>query len=117
MGSLALDGYRGQRGKIIHVKLRTLDSIVEELNIEPDFLKIDVEGFEHVVLSGASRLLSKFRPRIALEANPGDDSASVTQILSKHGYRFQNITKSGLEKRSEIVPMDAYRYWLCVPAA
>ena len=83
MGSFALDGYQGQRGKIIYVKCRTLDSIVEELNLEPDFLKIDVEVFEHVVLSGASRLLSKFRPRIALEANPGDDSAAVTPLLSK----------------------------------
>eukprot|EP00746_Dinoflagellata_sp_MGD_P147756 gnl/MRDRNA2_/MRDRNA2_80073_c0_seq1.p1 gnl/MRDRNA2_/MRDRNA2_80073_c0~~gnl/MRDRNA2_/MRDRNA2_80073_c0_seq1.p1 ORF type:complete len:131 (+),score=29.20 gnl/MRDRNA2_/MRDRNA2_80073_c0_seq1:553-945(+) len=47
----------------------TLDSI---LNQEPflgapessiDFLKIDVEGFEDIVLSGGSLLLSKFKPK------------------------------------------------------
>ena len=96
-------------------KCRTLDSIVEELNIEPDFLKIDVEGFEHLILSGASRVLSKFRPHIVLEANPGDPGRAMTQILSKHGYGFQNITDNGLESRNEIIPVEAYRNWLCVP--
>ena len=115
MGSLAVDGYRGQRGRVIQVKCGTLDSIVDELNIEPDFLKIDVEGFEHLVLSGASRVLSRFRPRIVLEANPGDKSAAVTEILSKHRYGFQNITATGLGRRSEIIPVEAFRNWLCVP--
>jgi FkbM family methyltransferase len=115
MGSLAVGGYRGQPGRVIQVKCRTLDSIVEELNIEPDFLKIDVEGFEHLVLSGASRVLSRCRPRIVLEANPGDPSAAVTEILSKHGYGFQSITDRGLQRRSEIVPVEAFRNWFCEP--
>ena len=114
MGSLAVGGYGGQPGKVIQVKCRTLDSLVQELKIEPDFMKIDVEGFEHLVLCGASWVLGKFRPRIVLEANPGDPSDAVTQILSKYGYGFQNITDSGLETRSEIIPVDAYRNWLCV---
>jgi len=115
MGSLAVDGYHGQHGRLIHVKCRTLDSIVEELGIEPDFLKIDVEGFEHLVLAGGGRVLSKFRPRIVLEANPGDPGDAMTQVLSKYGYGFQNITDSGLECRSEIIPVEAYHNWLCVP--
>jgi FkbM family methyltransferase len=115
MGSLAVDGYLGQKGRVIQVDSRTLDSIVEELNIEPDFLKIDVEGFAHLVLRGASLVLSKFRPRIVLEANPGDPGTELTQILAKHGYGFQNITDNGLETRSEIIPVDAYRNWLCEP--
>jgi FkbM family methyltransferase len=115
MGSLAVDGYQGQKGRVIEVKCRTLDSIVDELKIEPDFMKIDVEGFEHVVLAGGSRVLARFRPRIVLEANPGDPSDTVTEILLKHGYGFQHITDNGLESKSEIVPVKAYRNWLCVP--
>jgi hypothetical protein len=115
MGSLALDGYQGQRGRVIHVKCRTLDSMVEELRIEPDFLKIDVEGFEHLVLIGGSRVLSQFRPRIVLEANPGDPGDAMTKILSKHGYGFENITDSGLERRSEIIPVAGCPNWQCVP--
>lgn len=115
MGSLAVDGYLGQAGKVIQVKCRTLDSIVEELNIEPDFVKIDVEGFELTVLSGASRTLSKFHPRIVLEVNPGDPGNAVSEILSKCGYGFQNITARGLERRSEIIPDEDSHNWLCVP--
>jgi FkbM family methyltransferase len=115
MGSLAVEGYRGHQGKVILVKCSTLDSIVEELKIEPDFMKIDVEGFAHLVLGGGSWVLSKFRPRIVLEANVGDRADTITEILSKYGYAFQNITDSGLESRSEIVPVEAYPNWLCVP--
>jgi FkbM family methyltransferase len=117
MGSLALEGYKGQRGRVIQVKCRTLDSVVEELRLEPDFLKIDVEGFEHVVLKGASEVLTRFRPRIILEANPGDSTAAMTQLLLRHGYSFQNITDRGLEERSEIIAVEGYRNWRCSPTS
>jgi FkbM family methyltransferase len=115
MGSLAVEGYRGEPGRVIQVQCRTLDSIVEELGIEPDFLKIDVEGFTHLVLGGASRVLSEYRPRIVLEANPGDPVHEIARILSKHGYTFDHITEDGLERRREITPMETFRNWLCVP--
>jgi FkbM family methyltransferase len=108
MGSLAVDGYHGQAGRVIQVKCKTLDSIVEELNLEPDFVKTDVEGFGHFVLSGATRTLSKFHPRIVLEANPGDPTKEMTEILSKYGYRFLNITGTGLQMRAEIIPLQHY---------
>jgi FkbM family methyltransferase len=115
MSSLATEGYQGQRGKVIQVECRTLDSVVEELKLEPDFLKIDVEGFEDIVLSGASMVLSKFRPRIVLEANIGDPGNRMTEILTRHGYGFQILTENGPERRSEIIPDVAYKDWLCLP--
>ena len=116
MGSLELLGYQGQSGSLIQVQCRTLDSIVEELSVEPDFIKIDVEGFEHAVLAGASRVLHEFRPCIVLEANPGDPYMTVTEILKKYEYRVHLITDDGVEPRAEIFPDSRYRNWLCVPA-
>jgi FkbM family methyltransferase len=115
MGSLSVDGSAGQDGKIIQVSCRTLDSVVSELNVEPDFLKIDVEGFEDAVLTGASHVLEKFHPRIVLEANPGDPADRVTEILSRYGYDFNVITDSGPLRQPRIIPQDEFRNWLCVP--
>lgn len=117
MGSLAVAGYWGQPGKLIQVPCRTLDSIVEELNIEPDFVKIDVEGFTHLVLGGAGRVLGKYHPHIVLEANPGDPADVITRILSEFGYEFFHIAGGGLEKRPAIVPVDHAGNWLCAPAS
>lgn len=116
MGSLAKQGYQGQAGKVIRVECRTLDSIVAELNIEPSFIKIDVEGFSDTVLSGASWLLEKVRPRIVLEANPGDSCLRITEILSDHRYAMHLITDSGLESHEQITPSAKYRNWLCLPS-
>jgi FkbM family methyltransferase len=116
MSSLATDGYQGQQGKIIDVQCRTLDSLVEQLGIAPDFMKIDVEGFEHAVLSGAAMVLGRMRPRIVLEANPGDREDLVSEILVRNGYEFYLITDRGLERRNAIVAEEAFRNWLCVPA-
>jgi FkbM family methyltransferase len=115
MSSLATSGYLGQRGQLIQVECRTLDSIVQELNVEPDFLKIDVEGFEDAVLSGAESVLTRFKPQIVLEANPGDPGDRVTEILAKHGYSFFVLADGGPLERSAIVPQQTFRNWLCVP--
>src|SRR5215469_7871515 len=114
MGSLGVSGYRGQPGKIIKVQCRTLDSIVEELNIEPDFIKTDVEGFEDAVLAGARRLLGKFHPSIVLEANPGGPCAGITKILKETGYAMHLITDKGIELHDEIVAVKRYRNWFCL---
>jgi len=115
MGSLAVNGYQGQAGRVIQVQCRTLDCIVEELGIEPDFIKIDVEGYEHVVLDGASQLLRNCRPRIVLEANPGDPWEKLTETLVTNGYTLYLIMGRGPEQRAQILPTAEYRNWLCVP--
>jgi len=115
MGSLSVDGYQGQAGRLIRVQCRTLDSIATELNITPDFIKIDVEGFSDAVLSGAGRLLETVRPCLVLEANPGDPYPRITKILAKYRYAMHLITDKGPERRKEIVPSPEFRNWLCLP--
>ena len=50
------------------VEIDTLDSSMQKFSIaKPDFIKIDVEGFEYKVLQGAHETLSKFKPILFIE--------------------------------------------------
>ncbi|HUZ60247.1 MAG TPA: FkbM family methyltransferase [Hanamia sp.] len=50
------------------VEIDTLDSTMQKFSIaKPDFIKIDVEGFEYKVLQGAHETLSKFKPTLFIE--------------------------------------------------
>lgn len=55
---------RGQR----EIEIRTLDSFAKETNmLNPDFIKIDVEGHEFKVLKGAEEILEKSKPILFIE--------------------------------------------------
>ena len=51
----------------ILVQMKTLDAFVADVGVIPDFVKIDVEGFEYSVLTGASSLLQDKRPMLMIE--------------------------------------------------
>lgn len=68
---------KGYSGRIVHytdgqvekVHIKTLDEVVEELNISPDIpviLKIDVEGMEADVLKGGSGFLNKVKNALVI---------------------------------------------------
>jgi FkbM family methyltransferase len=67
------------------VETITLDDYIAERDISRvDVMKIDVEGFEAKVLTGATQLLDRFLPRCVLcEAQ---DAAELGNILSDYGY-------------------------------
>jgi len=74
------------------VKQVTVDSLA--LN-RCDFIKIDVEGFEGFVITGAMDTIAKFRPKIFVELNDGTltrngfTKSHVIEPLLKIGYRIE----------------------------
>lgn len=87
------------------VRARTLDDLVSEHALERlDFIKIDVEGAEPLVLEGARRTLKRFKPTILFEVNPGAlaelgfQHDSAWQILSDLGYRFYDLRSEALRR-------------------
>lgn len=89
----------GERQRI-KVQLITLDSLLVSEE-PPTFIKIDVEGAEREVLSGARQVLQTCRPVVYLEAND-DTLADCRTFLTELGYT--------MEKGAEM-------NWLCYPKA
>jgi FkbM family methyltransferase len=81
----------------------TLDDFVAARGIKRiSLLKIDVEGFETLVLRGAKHCLRGIRPRVIYfevypsgARNAGFNPEEPAQILSDAGYRLQRLSRSG----------------------
>lgn len=87
--SLEQVGHRSQAGGtryVQYVPTITLDCLLTTF-APPDFVKIDVEGAEELVLKGASRLLGESRPLIYIEVG-NEQSPYVTECLRRYGYRL-----------------------------
>jgi FkbM family methyltransferase len=84
-GPPAVDG-QGARCRC-RVPRTTLDAFVDRLGEAPDWVKLDVEGAEHLVLAGARRTLERSRPRLIFESWPGAQRTCIAQALQAAGYR------------------------------
>jgi FkbM family methyltransferase len=72
------------------VKVWKADTVIGKGGCQPPaIMKIDVEGGEHQVLQGASRLLEKEKPLIAMEVHNITCMFQVLSYLLEHGYRVE----------------------------
>jgi FkbM family methyltransferase len=69
----------------IQVQMKTMDAFVADVGVTPDFVKIDVEGFEYPVLTGASSLLRDRRPMLMIEIRDSNRERCF-QLLRQLGY-------------------------------
>jgi FkbM family methyltransferase len=71
----------------VKVEAVTLDAYCAERGLEPDFVKIDVEGAELLVVRGMKAVLAGARPRLMVEMNDEQDRA-LERELAEAGYVF-----------------------------
>jgi hypothetical protein len=117
----------------ISCEVDTLDHYVESERLQRvDVIKIDVEGGELGVLTGAQRTLATFKPCVYVEVSAdylarfGSSSRDVASILRDAGYCiYRNETVENMPGRNELrlVPLPATNdlrvtgiddYWLAV---
>jgi FkbM family methyltransferase len=94
--------------KGIPVRIETLDNYCGRRGVFPDLLKVDVEGAETLVLSGARKLLStRGAPTLIIESNAetlerfGSSTEVLQSVLASHGYRTFAIGGDLLAVRDE----------------
>jgi len=76
----------------IEVDLRTIDGLVSEGALPPPaFMKIDVEGSEYEVLTGAETVLRKYKPIVFIEMHSRELEASCSGLLSALGYELRRL--------------------------
>ncbi len=75
----------------IDVKTDTIDAICSHYQINPSFIKCDVEGHEWSVFRGAENILTTYKPILLIEINsgfaePNSNAAQLVSYLTKMGY-------------------------------
>jgi FkbM family methyltransferase len=82
------------------VPVTTIDGEIEAGQAVPDFVKIDVEGMEHAVLCGMSKLLATRKPWLYVELHgttPEDkqkNAQDVIQSMREAGYQVYDVEKA-----------------------
>ena len=100
-------------GKKFNSKMRyttigtSLNYLVESKILEvPDYIKIDVDGNEHIILEGANKFLSNKKIKslsIEINENFSKQYNKVLKIMSKNGFRMLNKShaQKNLNKQSK----------------
>jgi FkbM family methyltransferase len=92
-------GYLGERATQLARSQVTLDGFCRRFGVVPDVIKIDVEGAEVGVLSGAAEILREHCPIIFLSVHPKQISAmghSVAHLLDMiRGFGYEVFDEAG----------------------
>lgn len=85
----------------------SIDYLLEKKILEvPDYIKIDVDGIEHLILQGAQKFLGNEKIKsISIELNYkfDDQIQEVFKILEKNNFKFvQKKQESNLDKNNKI---------------
>jgi FkbM family methyltransferase len=95
---------------VILVRLRRLDTMMAEAHLPiPNLIKIDVEGAEADVLSGALETIHRYRPTIMVELH------STNTVVSKALRQLQGYFSVALEGCCDILDAHWNAYIIAVP--
>lgn len=99
------------------VETITLDTIVDELNLIPTKLKMDIEGAEKYALLGMASSIGNIN-NFEAEIHSSEDLNVLNQICSKFDFKeekvenFNSVINFSLKHPVKILKMEAYNHFL-----
>ena len=75
----------------------------------PDFVKIDVEGAEREVLSGAQEMLKSRRPKLLLSLHSVELNRWAQAHLRDHGYQLTYVQGTETSEAAEVLAIPGER--------
>lgn len=100
--------FKKNKGREIITQSVELDSFCANAGVVPRFIKIDVEGAEHKVLSGGEHVLTSNPVYLSIEfladSNSDDNYSKATSFLTSRGYRIYAIDQRGFLKQIYNIP-------------
>ncbi len=107
LGDVRHPAVSGKTALTVTVPTRKLDDLVAQHGLSPALMKIDVEGAEALVFSGAQHLLREFKPVILSELSNallkpmGSSVQEIVGQLRGAGYRVIDPTNPSIEPGSQ----------------
>ena len=121
-GHLLAEGENAAGQEVEKVPVITLDAFVAEKGIERvDFIKMDVEGAEPMVIAGARRTIERDMPIMMVEINPeslGEFHTTADDLIRtiiSLGYDLFPVEPSGLLPLHDASRIDPWRNAICLP--
>jgi FkbM family methyltransferase len=96
MGDVVHPSVVGEKVHVETLPTMTLDTLVAEHALRPALIKVDVEGAEGMVFSGAEETLRKYRPVILSEFSrpllekSGSSPETIMKMFDRYGYDVHN---------------------------
>ena len=72
---------------LLNVKTITIDDLVKIHNMEPNFIKLDIEGAEFDALQGSLNVLNLYHPNICIECTDIIEFDKINNLLKKFNYQ------------------------------
>ncbi|MBE6148110.1 MAG: FkbM family methyltransferase [Firmicutes bacterium] len=66
----------------------SLDYFIQNTNIIPTFLKIDVEGSEEELIIGAEKLLQKYKPILSMGLYHENNNNNITFLIKNYNFLY-----------------------------
>lgn len=103
LGEMIHPAISNEKWDLEEIISETLDELVRRNSLNPGFLKVDVEGTEHLVFAGARKILSEHRPIILSEVSElllrenGSSSKQVIDTIISYEYDILELTQSSIQ--------------------